>query len=363
MKNLLHITGTLNRGGIEILLLDVARNRSFFTNYCLHIISSKGGALEKDFEKTLSEYKLIKRRFKIDLQFIYQLRKYIIKKNISVIHVHEQVIALHIIIATLFLPTKKVFSAHGFLKFNGFLFRFILYKFDKIIFVSKALKEYAVRQTKEEKHLIKMQVVYNGLDILKFGAEQSSFKEELNIEEQDILLGMIGNFTKWKDPETICKALPIVMKENPNVYFAFVGLINDINKYNNCSVLCKNGGIEKRVFFLGSRQEIPFVLSGFNIFVYSSNSDTFGISVVEAMLAGIPVVVNDLDVFKEITNNGEFAFLYETKDDKKLAYLLNHILMYPEDYLKKAINARKYAIENFGIKKHIENLQLVYNSI
>ena len=65
---------------------------------------------------------------------------------------------------------------------------------------------------------------------------------------------------------------------------------------------CEDNNLDN-VYFLGGRGDVPALLKVMDGFVYSSVHDTFGIAVVEAMAAGLPVVVNDYEVMKEVCGN------------------------------------------------------------
>jgi glycosyltransferase involved in cell wall biosynthesis len=115
------------------------------------------------------------------------------------------------------------------------------------------------------------------------------------------------------------------------------------------------------VLFLGSRADVPGLLSQLDAFFYASDHDTFGISVIEAMATGIPVFVNDWEVMKEITENGERAILYRTKEEEDLFSKFSSCFESPEIYKKKARENAIWAIRTYGIKSHIEQLFGVYD--
>ena len=95
--------------------------------------------------------------------------------------------------------------------------------------------------------------------------------------------------------------------------------------YDECVTYCQQNSLLDKVSFLGSRDDVPTILQQLDAFVYATDHDTFGIGVVEAMAVGIPVFVNDWEVMTEITDNGKFATLYKSKDEKDL---LRHFLLF-----------------------------------
>ena len=108
---------------------------------------------------------------------------------------------------------------------------------------------------------------------------------------------------------------------------------------------------------------MPAILQYADIFIYSSEHDTFGIAVVEAMAVGLPVVVNDWDVIKEITEEGTFATLYRSGDVTDSVDKIEHLLMNLEAYKRNAKMLMDRVRERYSIQTHIQNLNMVYEAV
>ena len=98
-------------------------------------------------------------------------------------------------------------------------------------------------------------------------------------------------------------------------------------------------------------------------FVYSTEHDTFGIAVVEAMAAGIPVFVNDWGVMREISEDGKYAKLYESKNEQDL--LSKFLLFYnnKESYKTYAKDTVLRVRSLYSIEKHLDNLSCIYTKL
>jgi len=177
---------------------------------------------------------------------------------------------------------------------------------------------------------------------------------------------MIGNFyNDGRDQLTICKALPELFKKYPYLHFVFVGGRSPRfpQYYDNCYNYCKENSILTKTHFVGNRSDINNILHSLDVYVYSSNHDSFGISVIEAMIVGLHIIINDLSSLLEITNEGKCAQVFKTKDEKSLFAAISQIL----DCVKERENiskaGQKWALDNFTIDKYIKNLQLLYKSL
>jgi glycosyltransferase involved in cell wall biosynthesis len=209
-------------------------------------------------------------------------------------------------------------------------------------------------------------VIYNGIDFEKFYPTNKIFRKELKLKDDDILLGMVGNFNSdGRDQLIVCKTLPSIFGKYPNAHFAFIGGRSEKNPhiFDDCFDYCKEIQILDRVQFVGARSDINDILNSLDIFVYSSNHDTFGIAVIEAMISGTPVIINDLPALLEVTDNGKYVSVFKTKSQEDLEIKLSTMIENKSDMQLKAASAKKWAQRQFSIENYIENLKNLYKSL
>jgi glycosyltransferase involved in cell wall biosynthesis len=77
--------------------------------------------------------------------------------------------------------------------------------------------------------------------------------------------------------------------------------------------------VEERVFFLGLRQDIPRILAMLDVFVLPSLSEGLSMAILEAMIAGKPVVATRVGGNPELVLDGETGFLVPPRDSQTLA--------------------------------------------
>ena len=116
----------------------------------------------------------------------------------------------------------------------------------------------------------------------------------------------------------------------------------------------------RSVDFLESRNDVPQLLASWDGFVYSTDHDTFGIAVIEAIASGLPTFVNDWEVMKEVTEDGNLAWLYPTGNAEALCELLCRFITSPSDYQQKALKAAEKVREKFSIQQHANELYQQY---
>lgn len=363
MKNILHIIGSLDPGGAEILLLDICNNirkTNVGKDLNIQILAKKSGKLIEAFKETKNDVSIMYRN-KFDLLYIFKLRKFILDREIQIVHIHSGINFLFVYLATLFLDVKTVLTVHGHsLNKYKFLKKTVFRYIDQVLFVSFYLKSFFLSNNEIDER--KINVVYNGIDKTKFVSSVSSFVS-LDLPKNCIIAGMVGNFNDAKDQLSVCYALKKNILNNQNFHFIFVGGVQNSRIEKECRKFCEISKISKNVHFLGSRSDVPEILLMLDFFVYASNEDTFGIAVVEAMMSGIPVIVNDLPVFQEITENGNYAQLYKTKDKVDLAEKIEFFINHSEKRKELGDRGRKWALEHYTIEKHIERLHTIYTEL
>ncbi len=375
-----YLLGSLNRGGTETLLLDVCRNAAANQLDAIAIYR-KSGVLEPDFIN--SNVQLYKLPFQKNVfNYFFRLRRLLINHGIKQVHAQQPLDALLAWVTTLGLDIKIVLTLHGYdfqeSRLGKMILSFILKRTDTNIYVSNTQREYYKKKYRLDEN--KQRVVYNGISFNKFDEAKSAsthsmtlshimskedmLRDELKLPTDTMLFGTVGNFNNVRDQLTICRFLNFLKKEGVSFHFVFVGkkVDNSADLYDGCVNYCRQNNLLENVSFLGSRDDVPDILSQLDAFVYATDHDTFGIGVVEAMAVGIPVFVNDWQVMSEITDSGKYATLYKTKDEQDL---LRHFLLFLQDrtdFMTKAANASSFVRHKYSIEKHIERLKKIYNN-
>ena len=363
----MHILDSLNRGGAEMLELDLCRNARA-NNLDLTFVATGGGDLEGDFRNSGVTFQRLERRLPVDLRLARRISRIIKERKIDVVHTNQAVEALHAYLATRGGPVKRVMTFHLCTSDakNKIALNLLAPRMDANVAVShellKCLEQEAGFRTSERFH-----VVYNGVDTRRLEPTKANLRTELGLTSGAIVLGMIGNFypDARKDQLTVCRALPQVFAEVPAAHFLFVGgsFASAPQPLEACVALCRELGISERVHFLGKRSDISELLNSMDIYVQSSVNESLGIAVVEAMLSGLPVVVSDIGALLEVTGDGAYAATFRTGDAADLADKLTELCRDKDRRGDLGELGKSWATNHFSIETHIANLIKLYNQI
>lgn len=360
-----YLLGSLNRGGAETLLLDVFKNASKapFEMICIH---RRGGAfLDEYYAAGPKMICCTPKRFGL-LRYLWQLRQRLLRENISIVHAQQSIDCIYARLAAIGTGIRVVETIHsydlGLGRYHKIIRKLSIYLADTVCFVSKAQKDYYIKNYRI-KQLDKLHVAYNGIDFSKF--DNINKDERMRgFEDERVKLCTVGNFVRGRSQKVIVKAIEVLKERGISDFdFYFIGRKDNAQawRYDECVHFCEENQLTN-VHFLGARSDVPSLLWQMDGFVYSSIHDTFGIAVVEAIAAGLPIVVNDWDVMKEVCGEENAGIRYFKTNDAadsadKIADLVSNL-----ESSKKAAEANALRVrEQYSIERHIQRLTDVYS--
>lgn len=362
----LHILDTVNRAGAEILVLDICRNAAD-SGFDVAFAALGRGELEGEFANLPIPTFRFERKYPIDLRVVMGLRRVIKDQRVDIVHSHQAVDALHAYLATAGTGVKRVLTFHGHFsdRKNRTALRYLVPRVDANLVCSNGLRSWVDEQGIDTSGF---KVVYNGVDRRRLDYDGPGLKEELGIPVDSTVFGMIAHFhpEPRKDQLTLCRAFANAARSvsDPHVVLAGkpVGKAGQ-HKLDQCRRVCIDAGVSDRVHVLGHRTDIPKLVSGIDIHVFSSLHEGLPIALMEAMLAERPTILSDIPPHVEVSNNGEFALLFETQDPDDLSGKMVQLASDHELRSRLAEKASIYAKEAFTIERHLCELRSVYEQI
>jgi 1,2-diacylglycerol 3-alpha-glucosyltransferase len=194
-----------------------------------------------------------------------------------------------------------------------------------------------------------IEVVPNGVDLRKFHQAQPFLRSRFGFTEQDILLVYAGRIAPEKNISFLLQSFAGIAQLIPNLYLLIVG--GGKKQFEEeVQNLIVQLGIGNRVHSTGmiAYEDIPSHLAMGDIFVTTSVSETFGMSTVEAMGAGLPIMAVHSTGTSDIVEDGKTGLL-STEDlaafTAKLTYLCLHPSLRKEMGLAARQASKQYDIE------------------
>lgn len=370
MLKVAYLLGSLNRGGTETLLLDVFRSASI-ASFPFVGIHRKGGVYHDEFYATTPPFLHCAPVHHNIFAYVRRLRHLLQGQQVTVVHAQQYLDALYAGLATHGTDIKVVQTFHGYdygcTWWQKALIQLSIRWSDAVCFVSKAqqqhyLQHYAFGNTE------KTHVVYNGIDFSKLDTTDlpnPALPSKIDPASRGMKLAMVGNFVRVRAQSSLCQFLLRLAQNRIPFDFYFIGKKDDTEpwRYDDCVRFCDQHHLQDSVHFLGSRSDVPQILRQLDAFVYATDHDTFGIAVVEAMAAGVPVFVNDYEVMTEITHHGEWATLYRTGNTEDL---WRHFKAFIQNRETAQLQTRQIASQvrqHYSIAHHLQQLYDVYRTL
>ncbi len=200
----------------------------------------------------------------------------------------------------------------------------------------------------------KMTTVYTGID---FGG--GKIKKKSKKSQRNTVITCVSRLRPRKGHEYLFKALALIKDKLKNVEVRIVGdgeMRNTLEKQVSELKL-------KNVSFLGSREDIPKLLSESDIFVLPTTSDTLPISLIEAMFANQAILTTNCGGIPEIIKDNYSGFVVEPANPKQLAEKLSRLLRKESLRTELAGNAQAFALQHLSVSKMTQKIEEIYQSL
>ncbi|HTF89173.1 MAG TPA: N-acetyl-alpha-D-glucosaminyl L-malate synthase BshA [Planctomycetota bacterium] len=140
-------------------------------------------------------------------------------------------------------------------------------------------------------------------------------------------------------------------------------LVGDGPDQAECRRLVAELGLSSRVVFLGERDAIPELMAPADVFALSSREESFGLSALEAMACGTPVVSTDAGGVREVVEHGVSGLLSPVDDLQAFSSHLRQLLSDTQAARRMGIAAREQAVSRFRREKVVVRYEDLYRRV
>jgi glycosyltransferase involved in cell wall biosynthesis len=166
-------------------------------------------------------------------------------------------------------------------------------------------------------------VAVDEIDHARARGAGDEIRAELGIASGAPVLVTVARMVDGKGHDDLVASFRTVAARHPDVVLVMVG---DGPLRPRTEALVRAAALEDRVRVLGDRTDVPDVLAAADSFVFASRTEGFGLVVLEAMAAALPVVAYDLPAFSEFAVRDQTALLAPVGDTAALAEGMRQIL-------------------------------------
>lgn len=203
-----------------------------------------------------------------------------------------------------------------------------------------------------------IKVLPNGIDRAKFINQPKGFlRDELKVPRSSKILLYVGRLGREKSVEFLIKSFQHVLEKEPNCALVLIG---DGPDKNSLIKLAEKLKIRKNVYFPGfiKYEFLPRVYADADVFVFSSKTETQGMSPIEAMTSALPVVAVNDKTLSELIINGKNGYL-TARNDKDFAEKILTLLTSEETRQEMGKEAR-LSTERYSLTEATKELVKIY---
>lgn len=365
-KKVLIITATLDFGGAERVVVDVAKTLNKNNHYDPAVCSLLGGGdLETEIIDTgIKHYFLNLKSIKNVFKNLMAVRRIIKEYRPDIIQTSQSTADFYGSVGALGLKIPIISFVH-----NPDMPRPISRKIIGYIVNTLLINTFIV-STEEKAETLrgsvpfsknKIRVLYTVIDPknleLPKDFTKKDYKEKFFIPKNKFIIGSVGRFYWEKGYDLLITAFEKVLEKHPE---SFLVLVGDGPEFEKLKGLASNLGIADKVLFPGYRKNVAVWMSLFDVFVVSSKLEAFPLVSLEALGLGRPVIITDRLFSKKIL---ERAAMVVPCSVEGLRDGILKLIEGPKLRKEMSEKGRKMIEEDFVIDKYVRKLEKIYNEV
>lgn len=362
----LHVVDSLDRGGLEHLVCDLAseqlRRGYSVSVYCLHRPGSLAIELEARGVRVLCGFK----RHGPDYRVVSELKRLAIGATPAVLHSHSMMPNYYACAARMLaaLSFKVVNTRHdmGSVKANDTrerLYRLSVPLTRLVVMVSEGVKDrfIAARIVPARKARVVLNGIHTECPLRSDSVQRAEARSLLHAEPDHFVAGCVGRLVDLKNHSSAIRAVATLAKAFPKLRLVLIGggpLESSLRE------LTEALDITDRVQLLGERNDTRKLLPGIDAFLMPSLTEGHSIALLEAAAAGLPIIATAVGGNPEIVSHAQSGWLVPPAHDEALAAALS--LLMTDDSLAASLGfrARTWSLENVSVEAMAAAYERVY---
>lgn len=234
--------------------------------------------------------------------------------------------------------------------------RFGILQSDAVTTVSEALRRATLEQLALDRPI---DVIPNFIDPRRYEQVRGQPGARRWAHEGEKVLVHISNFRPVKRVEDVVRVFSRVHRRLP----CRLLLVGDGPERARVEQMCRELGTCDRIIFTGNLPAVEEVLVGADLFLLPSETESFGLSALEALACEVPVIATDVGGLPEVVSHGETGYLFPVGEVDAMADAAIELLSDPERHRRFAQAARRQAVERFSQDAVVERYRGVYERV
>jgi sugar transferase (PEP-CTERM/EpsH1 system associated) len=353
------VTWSLVAGGSEVYAFTIASHLDPEKYSSVMVALDKGGALEDEIRRAGIPFEVMNRRPGIDWGLMWRLYRLFRKHRIDVIHTHHFNQLFYSLIGARMAGARIIHTEHSVEYFKRRRLRIALRVMslfcDKILAISEDGARALHRQVRIPER--KLEIIRAGVEVDVFDQSRSEARREIGIDSSIRVAIIVARLFPEKNHLLLLEAFVEVARRFEQAKLLIVG---DGVEEDRIRVEIARLGLEDKVVMLGVRRDVARLLAAADVFVLSSDREGLPIAVLEAMVAGLPVVSTRVGDLPVVLSDGETGRLVPPQNACALASALAEVFDDAEGARRMGARARQIVAERFSLEAMIDRHAALY---
>jgi glycosyltransferase involved in cell wall biosynthesis len=322
----------LNVGGAERQVLELSTGlKTLGHNVTICCLNTRGVLAEEAMGRGI-EVVCLNKKHKYDFRIIFRLVKLLKQKKADVLQTYLFGADLWGRLAGRLAGVKVLLTSN---RSGGRHYEKKEYWFDRLLW---PLADGIISNTQSGRELLhhklkipleKLYFVPNGYNFNKFNnlPARNEVRRELSLSDSDYVAVITGSLKPIKNHKMLIEAAKVISKKYNNIRYLIVGK-GPLEK--ELIALVENYGLKKQIIFTGQRLDIPRLLSSADMGVLTSKWEGYSNSIMEYMVAGLPVVATDVGGVRDLVSPDKTGYLVPSGDAPAMAQKIVELFNAPE---------------------------------
>jgi glycosyltransferase involved in cell wall biosynthesis len=363
--DVLHVIGSLSAGGAERNLYYLAPHfASSRVRYGVCCLFRKGEFAEEVENLGVPVFELGYRK-RFFLSTVLRLARLLRSYKVKVIHTHlfQSGLVGRLAAWRAGVPAIIVHE-HGKTLwkrwYHRIFERYAIGRTDLRLAVSKDIMDLRLRH--EHTPASKIRIVFNAVDPARFDSDEATRvrkRIELGLDNS-FIIGTIGRLVDAKSYDFLLEATARISKQRPDLSVIVVGegeLLDDLKRLRDSLDLART------VHFLGKRTDIPDLMAAMDLYVISSKREGLPVTLIEAMMAGKPIISTAVGGIPDAISHGVDGLLVKPGDEEGFGRTILDLAGNAAEMDRLGRNARKKAIARYSPGTVLRQLEEIYEEM
>ena len=364
MKTILHTIDTTGPGGAETVFIDLVTGLPQDKYRAVVVIRGKGWVYDELCRRGVQPV-LLPAAGSFNVRYLFSLARLVREARVDLIQSHLLGANVYCSLAGMITRRPVVATFHGTVdigeneRFKALKFGAINRGAGCIVAVSNSLKSHLLGRTPLRAE--KTSVIYNGIRVEDFQLPRSgALRRQFGWADDDFIVGSLGNIRTAKGYDVLLRAAANLKGGDRVFRFVIAGHGTPGGLYDELLGMREALGLQEHLHFIGFSDKPAEFLSGLDLFLLSSTSEGFSIATIQALAAGLPVVVTRSGGPEEIVTHGENGWIVDAGDHMAIAGAIGRLAADPGLCASLAASGRKHANESFDIDAMLTAYEKVY---